>query len=136
MLIDVQVRFASALSNYRTARKYNAPFIFLIHDLWGADGSQNSSAPYPGDNGNWASWDAYLTQWIADVKANDITAGLSVDIWNEPDLSYFWTRGIPQYLAMWSRTYKRLRYVVFLSERTSFKMSLLTMPERSSQACF
>jgi hypothetical protein len=50
----------------------------LIHDLWGADGTQNSSAPYPGDNGNWASWDAYLTQWISDMNANDATAGLAV----------------------------------------------------------
>jgi hypothetical protein len=62
LLIVKQVRFASALSNYRTARKYNADFIFLIHDLWGADGTQNSTAPYPGDNGDWTSWDDYLTQ--------------------------------------------------------------------------
>lgn len=102
-------RFASVLSNYKTARKYNANFIFLIHDLWGADGSQNSSAPYPGDNGVWTSWDAYLTRVIADVKANSMTAGLYIDIWNEPDLSYFWTKGEAQYLQMWGRTYHRLR---------------------------
>ncbi|KAH7360654.1 glycoside hydrolase superfamily [Rhexocercosporidium sp. MPI-PUGE-AT-0058] len=108
-LSEYKVRFASALSNYRTARKYNAPFIFLIHDLWGADGGQNSSAPYPGDNGDWTSYDKYLTQWISDMKANSATDGLSVDIWNEPDLRYFWTRGQSQYLQMWGRTYHRLR---------------------------
>jgi hypothetical protein len=105
-----QVRFASALSNYKTTRKYGGKFIFLIHDLWGADGTQNSSAPYPGDNGNWANWDAYLTQWIADIKANSMTAGLSVDIWNEPDLTGFWNRPQAQYIQMWGRTYHRLRY--------------------------
>jgi hypothetical protein len=52
----------------------------MSSDLWGADGTQNSSAPYPGDNGNWTSWDDYLTQWISDMNANHATAGLSVDI--------------------------------------------------------
>jgi hypothetical protein len=102
-------RFASALSNYKTTREYNANFIFLIHDLWGADGTQNSSAPYPGDNGDWSSWDAYLTQWISDMNANGATAGLSVDIWNEPDLTGFWNRPQAQYLQMWGRTWHRLR---------------------------
>ncbi|KAE9379028.1 glycoside hydrolase family 39 protein [Stipitochalara longipes BDJ] len=108
-LSEYKVRFASALSNYRTARKYNANFIFLIHDLWGADGTQNSTAPYPGDNGDWTSWDNYLTQWISDVNAYHITNGLSVDIWNEPDLTYFWNAPQAQYIQMWGRTYHRLR---------------------------
>ncbi|KAF4635327.1 hypothetical protein G7Y89_g2773 [Cudoniella acicularis] len=108
-LAEYKVRFASALSNYRTTRKYGGEFIFLIHDLWGADGTQNSSAPYPGDNGDWSSWDDYLTQWISDMNANDALEGLSVDIWNEPDLAYFWNAPQSQYLQMWGRTYHRLR---------------------------
>ncbi|RDW59995.1 glycoside hydrolase-3 [Coleophoma crateriformis] len=109
-LDEYKVRFASALSNYHTTRKYGASFIFLIHDLWGADGTQNSTAPYPGDDGDWTSWDDYLTQWISDMNANNATAGLSIDIWNEPDLSFFWgTRTQSQYLEMWGRTYPRLR---------------------------
>lgn len=103
------MRFASALSNYQTAREYDANFIFLIHDLWGADGTQNATAPYPGDDGDWTSWDDYLTQWISDMNANDATAGLSIDIWNEPDLTAFWDRTQDQYLEMWGRTYPRLR---------------------------
>jgi len=102
-------RFASALSNYKTAVQNGGKVIFLIHDLWGADGSQNSSAPYPGDNGNWASWDSYLNQWISDMNANGATSNLIVDIWNEPDLSIFWGRSQDQYLQMWTRTYNRLR---------------------------
>jgi len=108
-LSEYKVRFASALSNYRTARKYGADFIFLIHDLWGADGTQNSSAPYPGDNGDWTSWDDYLTQWISDMNANHATAGLSIDIWNEPDLTFFWNAPQAQYIQMWGRTWHRLR---------------------------
>lgn len=47
-LTEYKNRFASALSNYRTVRQNGGTFIFLIHDLWGADGTQNSTAPYPG----------------------------------------------------------------------------------------
>ena len=108
-LDEYKNRFASALSNYRTARKYGANFIFLIHDLWGADGTQNASAPYPGDNGDWTDWDDYLTNWISDVNANDMTPGLSVDIWNEPDLDIFWNRTQEQWIEMYGRTYHRLR---------------------------
>lgn len=102
-------RFASVLSNYKTARKYGAKFIFLLHDLWGADGTQGSSAPYPGDNGNWTDFDNYLTQLISDIQANDMTPGLRMDIWNEPDLTVFWNRTQSQWLAMWDRTYNRFR---------------------------
>ncbi|KAL9114092.1 MAG: hypothetical protein Q9227_001864 [Pyrenula ochraceoflavens] len=102
-------RFASALSNYRTTLSHGGQFIFLIHDLWGADGSQNSTAPYPGDNGNWAFWDQYLNQLISDMKANGMTTSLIIDIWNEPDLSIFWNRSQTQYLQMWGRTYYKFR---------------------------
>jgi hypothetical protein len=97
------------LSNYKTARQHKANFIFLIHDLWGADGTQNSSAPYPGDNGDWTLWDEYLTQWISDMNANDATVALSIDIWNEPDGIDFWNAPQSQYIQMWGRTYHRLR---------------------------
>lgn len=98
------------LSNYHSARQFNADFIFLIHDLWGADGTQNASAPYPGDGGDWGSWDSYLDHVIADMRANQMTDGMIIDIWNEPDLSLFWNRDQDQYLQLWGRTYSRLRY--------------------------
>ncbi|PKX96013.1 glycoside hydrolase family 39 protein [Aspergillus novofumigatus IBT 16806] len=75
----------------------------------GADGTQNSSASYPGDNGDWTSWDNYLTHLLSDIKANGMTDGLIIDIWNEPDLTYFWNRDQTQYLQMWGRTFHRLR---------------------------
>jgi hypothetical protein len=111
LLTLLQNRFKSALSNYRTARQHGARFIFLIHDLWGADGTQNSTAPYPGDDGDWTSWDDYLTTWIGDMNTHDATDGLSVDLWNEPDLTFFWNAPQEQYLEMWGRTYHRLRSV-------------------------
>jgi hypothetical protein len=121
----MQNRFASALSNYQTARKYNAQFIFLIHDLWGADGTQNASAPYPGDDGDWTSWDEFLTLWISDMNANEATAGLSVDIWNEPDLTAFWNAPQAQYLQMWGRTYHRLRLALLVDCQSFFPCIIL-----------
>jgi hypothetical protein len=107
-------RFKSALSNYRTARQFNAKFIFLIHDLWGADGTQAKDAKYPGDKGDWGEWDRYLTQVIHDMKANGMVEGVQIDIWNEPDLKAFWDRDMNQYLSMWGRTFHQLRLVLHL----------------------
>lgn len=102
-------RFATVVDNYKTTRAHGGTFILLIHDLWGADGTQNSSAAYPGDNGDWTSWDAYLTQLFSDLSANSMTTSLVVDIWNEPDLTAFWARTQAQYLQMWGRTYYKFR---------------------------
>ncbi|CAN8097450.1 unnamed protein product [Discula destructiva] len=102
-------RFASVLANYQTTQAQGGTFILLIHDLWGADGTQSSSAAYPGDNGVWTSWDSYLTQLFSDLDANSMTTSLVVDIWNEPDLTIFWNRDQAQYLQMWGRTYYKFR---------------------------
>ena len=104
-------RFQSTLSNYQTARKYGAYFNVLPHDIWGTDHA-NSSTKWPGDNGDWANYDAFLNQLIADIKANNMVPGLSIDIWNEPDLSIFWARSQAQWLQVWDRTYKRFRYIL------------------------
>lgn len=108
-LNEYKNRYATVLDNYKTARQYGAQFIFLIHDLWGADGTQNSSAPYPGDNGNWSYWDQYLAQVTSDMRKNGMTSNIIIDIWNEPDGSGFWNRNQDQYLQMWGRTYYYFR---------------------------
>ncbi|KAL1874420.1 hypothetical protein VTK73DRAFT_297 [Phialemonium thermophilum] len=104
-----QTRFRSALSNYHTTRKYGGTFILLPHDIWGADGQQASDAVYPGDNGDWSNYDAFLSQLISDMKANNMIDHVVVDIWNEPDLTAFWNRPQSQYLELWGRTYHRLQ---------------------------
>ncbi|KFX87715.1 hypothetical protein V490_08070 [Pseudogymnoascus sp. VKM F-3557] len=108
-LTEYKNRFASVLSNYQTTRKYGGNFIFLVHDLWGADGGQGSSATYPGDNGDWSSWDSYMTNLISDIKANNMLPGLNLDIWNEPNLSIFWNRPQAQWIQLWGRAYHRFR---------------------------
>ncbi|KAG5758950.1 hypothetical protein H9Q72_012922 [Fusarium xylarioides] len=102
-------RWKSSLSNYRTTRRNGGNFILLIHDLWGADSTQGAGFPYPGDGGNWKNWNAFLDQVISDILKNKMTAGLEIDIWNEPDLNLFWDAPQTQYLNMWKRTYERIR---------------------------
>lgn len=85
----------------------------MLRDLWGADSTQNASTVYPGTNGDWVSWDAYLTNVIADIKKSNMTNNLDIDIWSEPDLITYWGASQTQWLALWGRTYARLRYDQF-----------------------
>lgn len=70
----------------------------MIHDLYGCDGSQNSSTPYPGDNGDWSYFDDYFEHLVADMRANNMLEGMTVDLWNEPNGSNFWNRPQSQWL--------------------------------------
>ncbi|KAF5534685.1 glycoside hydrolase family 39 [Fusarium mexicanum] len=106
---EYEGRWKSSLSNYRTTRRNGGKFILLIHDLWGADSTQGKGFPYPGDKGNWKNWNAFLDQLFSDIVKNKMTAGLEIDIWNEPDLNLFWDAPQTQYLNMWKRTYERIR---------------------------
>lgn len=107
---EYTARFQSTLSNYQTARKYGGEFQILPHDIWGTD-TVNSSTVWPGDGGDWKSYDAFLDRLIADIKANNMVPGLKVDIWNEPDGSLFWNRPMSQWLELWRRTCLKFRYV-------------------------
>ncbi|KAI0151022.1 glycoside hydrolase superfamily [Pestalotiopsis sp. NC0098] len=98
-------RFASALSNYQTARKYGADFILLPHDLWGAQGGATASDLFPGDNGNWTEMELFFDQLISDMNANDMLDGVVIDIWNEPDGSGFWAKSWDQYLEYYGRAH-------------------------------
>lgn len=106
---EYEERFTSALSNYRTTRAHDGQFIYLFSDLWGADGGQPKDALWPGDDDDWTRFDALLTRWIADARAAQHFDGLIFDIWNEPDLHFFWNRSKERWLALWSRTYQRVR---------------------------
>jgi hypothetical protein len=82
----------------------------LVHDIWGADGGlQGTEAVYPGDNGDWSSMEAYLSQLAGDILANGMLEGLVLDIWNEPELDPFWPRAWEQYLEYYVRAYRILK---------------------------
>ncbi|KAJ7601849.1 glycoside hydrolase family 39 protein [Mycena polygramma] len=102
-------RFQNVLSNFQTARQFNAQFILKMSDLWGTDGTQGSNGVYPGANGDFTEYDAYLTQLVKDLKANGMTTNIKLLIWNEPDLTIFWNAPQAQYFATWSHAVKFLR---------------------------
>ncbi|MGP3968945.1 GH39 family glycosyl hydrolase [Streptomyces sp. 6N223] len=102
---DYERRWNSTLAQYQRTVDLGGTFQMLPHDLWGADGT--TSPRFPGDNGDWSDYDAFLDQLISDIKAAGINP--QWDIWNEPDITQFWDRSQEQYLEMWDRTYARIR---------------------------
>ncbi|MGC9671572.1 beta-xylosidase, partial [Planosporangium sp. 12N6] len=98
-------RWNSVLAQAKRTAALGGTFVILPHDLWGADGYPISN--WPGSGGDWSSFDAFYNQLISDVQANHLT--VEWDIWNEPDLSIFWNAPQSQYLAMWTRAYRRIR---------------------------
>jgi hypothetical protein len=125
-LSEYKGRFKSTLSNYQVTRKYGGTFIILPHDIWGTDNS-NSSTLWPGDNGEWASYDAFLDQLLSDIKANNMVAHSVFDIWNEPDISIFWPRSASQWVELYVRTHQRIR-----SDSALYSM-LITGPSLANQ---
>ncbi|WP_232246691.1 RICIN domain-containing protein [Kitasatospora mediocidica] len=104
-LADYQTRWNATLAQYQRTAALGGTFILLPHDLWGADSTTNQG--FPGDNGDWRQFDAFVNQLFSDVRANHMT--VEWDLWNEPDGSGFWARSQDQYLQMWSRFYADVR---------------------------
>jgi hypothetical protein len=98
-------RWKSTLAQAKRTAALGGTFIILPHDLWGVDGSPGMR--FPGDNGDWTDFDAFLDTVLSDVRSNGLT--VEWDIWNEPDLNGFWARPQSQYLAMWAHAYRRIR---------------------------
>jgi hypothetical protein len=98
-------RWNSTRAQLLRTRSLGGEFIILPHDLWGADGFAISR--FPGDNGNWSDYDAFLTRLIDDVRATGVP--VQWDIWNEPNITLFWNRPQSQYFELWRRTYQRIR---------------------------
>jgi hypothetical protein len=107
-LEEYQGRLESTLSNYNTCRKYGAPVVILPHDLWGTDHA-NDTTVWPGDNGDFSDYDAFLAQLLGDFEANNALDGLIFDIWNEPDISLFWPRSQQQWIDLYIHTHQFIR---------------------------
>jgi hypothetical protein len=109
-----RVRINSALAQAKrvTAAPYGATYHLLVSDLYGADTTQPSTTVYPCDNGNCANWTAFIDQVVSDVQASGVK--VSYDIWNEPDGTGFWARGVnsAQYYQMWDTAVREIRRLV------------------------
>jgi hypothetical protein len=106
-----RIRINSALSQARrvTAPSYHATYHLLVSDVWGADTTQPASTVYPCDNGDCSNWKAFVDQLVSDVQASGVP--VSYDIWNEPDGTGFWQRGVnsEQYYQMWDTAVREIR---------------------------
>ena len=108
-----RVRISSAIGQARrvTAAPYNASYHLLVSDVWGADTEQPQNTVYPCDNGDCSNWASFVRQLVNDVRASGVR--VSYDIWNEPDGTGFWKRGVnsAQYFQMWDTAVRAIRSV-------------------------
>lgn len=81
----------------------------LFARRWGSDGTENSSMPYPGDNGDWSYYYEFLAQVIRDLKARHALEALSFEPWNEADGSWAWKRPMSQFMEMFVRSVQYVR---------------------------
>ncbi len=83
----------------------------IVSDLWGSTGGAPASSQWPCNNGDCSNWVQFIQQAVGQLEASGIN--FSYDIWNEPDLSIFWSPGVntPQYFQMWDVGYQTLRDV-------------------------
>jgi hypothetical protein len=94
-----------------TAAPYEAQYQVILSDVYGAYGGQGANTMYPCDNGDCSNWATFVST-IA-TRMRDTGMPMSYDIWNEPDIDIFWTRGInsEQYFKMWDTAVREIRRV-------------------------
>lgn len=109
-LASYNYRFQTLVDAHTRIRGNNGVLIVKMADLYGADFTQSSSFVYPGDNGNWATYDAFVQQVISDLKSKGLAQAYTtqVEIWNEPDIN-FGGRPQSQCNAMFVRGTKAIR---------------------------
>lgn len=94
-----------------TQPPYHAQYQVLVSDIYGANGGQPSNTTYPCDNGNCSNWISFIDSTVGALQATGLP--FAYDIWNEPDISDFWTRGVDstQYFQMWDTAYREIRRI-------------------------
>ncbi|RRR84131.1 RICIN domain-containing protein [Streptomyces sp. RP5T] len=94
-----------------TQPPYHAQYQVLVSDIYGANGGQPSTTRYPCDNGDCSNWISFIDSTVGALQATGLP--FAYDIWNEPDISVFWTRGVnsAQYFQMWDTAYREIRRI-------------------------
>jgi Ricin-type beta-trefoil lectin domain-like len=113
-----------------TQSPYHAQYQVILSDVYGADGGQPASATYPCDNGNCSNWASFIDSVVGALQASGLK--FAYDIWNEPDISLFWARGMnsTQYFQMWDTAYREIRRVA--PGATIVGPSVATTPQQNS----
>jgi hypothetical protein len=93
-----------------TARRLSgAQYQVIMSDVWGADGGQPSNTMFPCDNGDCSNWISFLDSVVPALQSSG--RSFAYDVWNEPDIAAFWTRGVnsTQYFQMWDTGVREIR---------------------------
>ncbi|SEO77020.1 RICIN domain-containing protein [Actinacidiphila rubida] len=94
-----------------TRSPYHAQYQVLVSDIYGNNGGQPSTTVYPCDNGDCSNWISFIDSTVGALQASGLP--FAYDIYNEPDISVFWKRGMnsAQYFQMWDSAYREIRRI-------------------------
>ncbi len=92
-----------AFANYARAKKLGARMQIVVSDSTGYP--QNGA--WPGDDGNWTGWESLVENLVK--RAKEKRHAFEWDIWNEPNIGYFWKRDQARFFETWIRGCRRIR---------------------------
>jgi hypothetical protein len=106
---QAQLNSVATQARRLTRPPFHMEYQVIVSDIYGADGGQPSNTMFPCDNGNCSNWITMVDTVVNTLQATGLT--FAYDIWNEPDISAFWTRGInsAQYFQMWDTAFREIR---------------------------
>lgn len=112
-----------------TQSPYHAQYQVLVSDIYGNNGGQPSNTMYPCDNGNCSNWISFIDATVGALQSSGLK--FAYDIYNEPDISLFWPRGVntTQYFQMWDTAYREIRRIAPSAQIVG--PSLAFTPQRS-----
>jgi hypothetical protein len=90
-------------ASYDRATALGARYMLVLSDLWGYPG-----AGWYGRQAPWVNWEAW-SAFVRDLARQNQSRDLIWDIWNEPDVPYFWTGTEAQYHELYRRAYVAIR---------------------------
>lgn len=90
-------------ASYDRANQLGARYMLVVSDLWGYPG-----AGWYGRRAPWEDWNAW-SSFVARLAAENRSRDLIWDVWNEPDVPYFWTGSEAQYHELYRRAYVAIR---------------------------
>jgi len=73
-------------------------------------GYPNGLFGWPGDNSSWWGWEEWtVPNTVNDCRSRNMT--VEYDVWNEPNVGYFWGRDEARYLETWRRGCQKIRSI-------------------------
>ncbi len=100
---DWQKEGAGAWANYDRVRKLGARLQIVVSDSHG----YALANWWPGDDGDWSKWQFLVDSMVK--RALSEKRIVEWDIWNEPNIGYFWQRDRDRFFETWKRGCLKVR---------------------------